>query len=633
MRLIKQLFTATLALAFLPAVALADDPTPGEYQNFNAAIYTRAYEVQKMGNLEWLEQEFAIMQRDLKVSKIYLETHRDMLLVDSETLTKVTEFFRSRGIEVAGGITLTIDERNRFETFCYSNPEHRAWVQKVVEHTARHFDEMILDDFYFTSCKSDIEIEAKGDRSWTDYRLELLNEAAHNIIIKPAKAVNPNVEVVIKYPNWYDDFHGLGFDLETGPQIFDGIYTGTETRDAVRSAQHLQQYHGYQIVRYFNNLRPGYNRGGWVDTGGMRYLDRYAEQLWLTLFAKAPEITLFDFRQLRYPLTEEHRAPWQKLDTSLDFDAVTKPFKKRGGKYSDDLRVSRLAGWSLAKIDPLIAQLGEPRGIKSYKPYHSTGEDFLHNYLGMIGLPIELHPEFPRGADLVLLTEAAKHDPELVAKMQSQLRAGGDVMITSGLLRALGDEIHPIAELEVTERKALVENFMVAGGEILQSGKAMLIPQINYFTNDSWELAWALDGPNGWPMLHDADYSEGQLYVLTIPDNFADLYQLPEAILSRIRQAAMADFPVRIDAPGSVSLFSYSNDTFIGMSFRDQPTEIRIVTPGSVTQLTDLETGEVLAGELVPLDPDGGWRRNPDAGKRIFTTSLNPHSYRAFRSK
>ena len=81
-----------------------------------------------------------------------------------------------RGIETAGGITLTINERNRFETFCYSDPEHRAWVQNVVEHTARHFDEVILDDFFFTSCKSEVEIEAKGDRSWTEYRLALLDE-------------------------------------------------------------------------------------------------------------------------------------------------------------------------------------------------------------------------------------------------------------------------------------------------------------------------------------------------------------------------------------------------------------------------------------------------------------------------
>ena len=40
--------------------------------------------------------------------------------------------------------------------------EHREMVRKIAEHTAKHFDEFILDDFFFTSCKSDIEIKAKG---------------------------------------------------------------------------------------------------------------------------------------------------------------------------------------------------------------------------------------------------------------------------------------------------------------------------------------------------------------------------------------------------------------------------------------------------------------------------------------
>ena len=294
MRIRITLLAAAAALLLTASGGRAADG----YEHFDAAIYARAYEVREMADLEWLRTRFEVMEKHLKVSKMYLETHRDKILVDSETLEKAKGFFEDKGIATAGGITLTINERNRFETFCYSDPEHRAWVQEVVEHTARHFDEVILDDFFFTSCKSEVEIEAKGDRSWTEYRLALLDEAARSLVLGPARAVNPDVKVVIKYPNWYDHFHGLGFNLETQPQIFDAVYTGTETRDATMSAQHLQQYHGYQIWRYFENLRPGHNAGGWVDTGGMRYLDRYAEQLWLTLFAKSPEITLFDFPQV-----------------------------------------------------------------------------------------------------------------------------------------------------------------------------------------------------------------------------------------------------------------------------------------------------------------------------------------------
>jgi hypothetical protein len=43
----------------------------------------------------------------------------------------------------------------------------------------------------------------------------------------------------------------------------------------------------------------------------MHHLDRYAEQLWLALFAKAPEITLFDIRQLLQPIRPQLRAEWQ----------------------------------------------------------------------------------------------------------------------------------------------------------------------------------------------------------------------------------------------------------------------------------------------------------------------------------
>lgn len=603
----------------------------GSYEHFGVAIYARAYEVREMGDLEKLRARFEVMQKNVEVSKVYLETHRDRILVDGETLRKAKGFFEERGVRTAGGITLTIDERNRFETFCYSNPEHRSWVQQVVEHTARHFDEVILDDFFFTSCKSDVEIRARGERSWTEYRLALLDEAARNLVLAPARKVNPRVKVVIKYPNWYDHFHGLGFNLETGPQIFDAIYTGTETRDAVRSAQHLQPYHGYQIFRYLDNLRPGHNAGGWVDTGGMRYLDRYAEQLWLTLFAKAPEITLFDFRQMQIPVTKSHRAPWQGQGTSLDFDAVVGPYEKEDGSFAPELTVSRVAGWALQKIDPVVGRLGNPVGVKSYKPFHSNGDDFLHNFMGMVGIPIDLRPEFPAEAPLVLLTAAAAGDPGIVGKIEGQLRAGKSVMITSGLLRALqGKGIERVAELAVLDERALVEDFRAGWGEPVKARKRILIPQLRYFTNDSWSLVDAVDGPMGWPLLHDADYGGGHLYVWTIPDNPADLYALPVEALDAIRRVALQGLDVRMDGPAEVSLFLYDNGTLVVESFRDEAAEVSLVAKGTKA-LRDLETGEVLAGRTVPEGQ--GFFRSPDAGKTVIKVPVKPHSYRAFQKE
>jgi hypothetical protein len=614
----------SLLIAILPVYS------QGNYNNFKVAVYARAYEVDKMGDLNWLAPIWEEISRQVKVDKIYLETHRDLLIVKKETIEIAKKFFRDHNVEVAGGITLTVNERNLFETFCYSNPEHRQKVREIVEYTAGLFDEVILDDFFFTDCKCELCIKGKGDLSWTDYRLKLLDEAARELIIKPAKAVNPNVRVVIKYPNWYEHFQGLGFNLETEPPMFDGLYTGTETRDPVLSNQHLQQYHGYLIFRYFENIKPGKNYGGWVDTGGSRYLDRYAEQLWLTLFALAPEITLFDFRQLQYKITESHRAPWQDEKPSFSYDEMMSPYKSASGNIVTPITFARAAGYTFEKVDKFLGELGKPIGVKSYKPYHSTGEDFLQTFLGMAGIPMDLVPEFPTDDGIILLTETAKFDPEIVSKIKNQLMNGKDVMITSGLLRALQDKgIEDIAELRYTDRKSLVKDFSVGWRGIFSTETEMLIPQISYLTNDSWELISGMDSGLGWPFLHMAKYAKGTLYVLTVPENFADIYNLPQEVLSEIRKTLSKDLYARLEAPARISLFLYDNHTLIVESFLDESTNVSVVTDSKFTKLTDIVSSETLTAEKI----DSGMPRfQQSASQEVrFTFTLKPHSYRVFR--
>jgi hypothetical protein len=622
------LFLSILAV-IVPKIKAAGDET--SYKGFKVSVYARAYEVRQMNDLLWLEPIWNEISGQVKVDKIYLETHRDLILVDDKTVEIAKKFFKDRGIETAGGITLTVNEGNRFETFCYSNPEHRAKVKEIAEFTAKHFDEMILDDFFFTDCKCELCIKAKGNRSWTDFRLAQMTEAAEELIIGPAKAVNPNVKVVVKYPNWYEHFQGLGFNLETEPPMFDGIYTGTETRDPDAPGQHLQQYLGYLIFRYFENLKPGANGGGWVDTGGMTYMDRYAEQLWLTLFAKAPEITLFDFRQLQRAIRPADRSAWQDQQPSFSFDEMMKPVVLKDGKEIQPTTVARAAGYTFEKVEKFIDQLGTPVGIKSYKPFHSTGEDFLHNYLGMVGIPMNIVPEYPTDEKMILLTESAKSDPGLVEKIKASLVAGNNVTITSGLLRALqGKGIEDIVELEFTNRKALVKDFSAGRGAYSHSEKLILIPQIQYLTNDSWEDISSLDGANGWPVLHQARYAKASLFVLTIPDNFADLYHLPAPVLNRIREVLTMDLEPRIDAQAKVSLFVYDNNTLIVESFLPEETKVRIFTNPATSQLTDLVSGEKI--ETAGKSTSRIWGRDA-AEKAYVDVVLKPHSYRVFKTE
>lgn len=600
------------------------------YESFKVSIYVRAYEVDKMKDIHWLDSTWTVISQQLEVDKIYLETHRDLLVVEDATLEQAKKFFHDRGIE-AGGITYTINEANSFETFCYSNPEHRKMVQKIAEHTAKHFDEFILDDFFFTSCKSDIEIKAKGMQSWTDYRLKLMTEAGRDLVLKPAKKVNPQIKVIIKYPNWYDHFQGLGFNLEEGPQLFDGIWTGTETRDPAGN-QHLQNYLSYNIIRYFDNLRPGYNGGGWVDVGGLNMgMDRYAEQLHLTMLAKAPEIILFAYHQLLdVKLSPKYRTPWQGMGTSFNYDEVTAPIRLEDGSLVEPTTMARIAGVVLKQTDKLIHKLGNPVGIKSYKPFHAAGDDFLQNYLGMIGLPMDMRPVFPEDQQVVLLTAQAAQDTEIMAKIKRQLQSGRDVVVTSSLLKAIPEKLAEVAELRCTDLKALVNDF----GRYGQSGRDLLIPQVQYYTNDAWEMVSAgrplTGGVSGYPILLRAPYATGNLYVLTIPDDMGNLYDFPANALNEIRRIMSKDIGVCLEAPSKVGLFVYDNKTLVVENFNDEPVEVRIVTGDKVMKLESLEDGTVLSP--LPAGPVIQTRR-PVTPKNSFRLLLLPHSYKAFRYK
>ncbi|MBN1312678.1 MAG: hypothetical protein JXB30_14775 [Anaerolineae bacterium] len=569
------------------------------YKGFRVAVYAPMYAVHEMKDSEWLKSTYDVLAQYLHIGKVYLETHRDGITAGEEVVLTARKFFEDRGIEVAGGITYTeVSQIGYFKSCCYTDPESREKVREVAEYTARLFDEIILDDFFFTNCKCSACIEAKGERSWADFRLALMDEAAEDLVVGPAKKVNPRVRVIIKYPNWYDHFQHCGFNLENGPTIFDGIYTGTETRDPVYNHQHLQPYESYAIIRYFENIAPGRNGGGWVDPFQRRFLDRYAEQLSLTLFAKAREITLFSYGHLLEPLRQ-----------SDDSVAAT-------------TQVARVAGYVFDRVDAFLGELGRPMGVKAYKPYHSHGEDFLPNYIGMLGVPMDIVPEFPHEEDIIFLAEQAGFDKDIVGKIKKQLLTGKDVMITSGLLRALqGRGIEDLVELEYTSKKALVRRFS-DWHDVYPSQYDILIPQLRYATNDTWEWITALDNHSGsgYPILLRTEYADGNLYVLTIPDNPGDLYAYPREVLTRIKKVLLRDCFVYVDSPSHIGLFVYDNDTFIVASFKEHMLPVKMTVAQQFKKLVELQSGIELEGRL-------------EGDKMIFEAHIEPHGYRVFRAE
>lgn len=626
------LIVGTLLLSLVSA---SRAPAEGKYKNFRVAIYVLRAEVSRWANEQNLATAYERMNQQVKFDKVYLEFASGRQQLDEATLDPIKKFFADRGILVSAAIVPN--------QLSYANPADIDYLRRIIETAARHFDEVILDDWFFTASKTAADIAAKGNKSWTQYRMEALDDAAKNVLVKNSKAINPNFRLIIKYPNWYEHYQGLGYDVAVEPAIFDGVYTGVETRDPIYSEQHLQQYESYSLMRYFENSRPGGTDGGWVDQLGTRYIDRYAEQIWDLAFAKPREVTLWQWAGALQAVNVGTR-PWEANDTSLNLQKVRDSYKGDGSPLT-----GRIAGYAMEQVDTFLDKLGKPIGIAAYRPAHAVGEEFLYDYLGMIGLPINLSPSFstPTDTDVCLLTEGAKYDPDIVKKIKAQLAAGKNVVITSGLLRALnGKGIEDISEFEITDQKVGVTDFMGRGGQVIPNAtidSPIFFPVIHFLTNQSWSQISGYDSKspqNSYPILLYDDYDRGRFFVLAIPDNVADLYRLPAPVLNAVRNQIMGPFPFRLtDAPSQVCLFAYDNNTFVVQSFL--PTEVTVTvsvsgtsTPTSVTDLLNSQTISPAprgAGRGGFGGGFGGGRRGGFVAPGTnFTIPIPAHSYRAF---
>jgi hypothetical protein len=605
----------------------------GNYKNFRVAMYVLRGDVTRWGaDPGTLPAACNEMTRQIKFDKVYLEFAGGRQVVNEATLDPIKKFFTDRGILVSAAIVPN--------GLSYANQADRDWLKSTVEMAARHFDEVIFDDWLFTASKTAADIAAKGNKSWTQYRVDALDEAAQNLLIKPGKAVNPKFRLIIKYPNWYEHYQGLGYDVDVEPKIFDAVYTGVETRDAIASEQHLQSYESYSLVRYFENAKPGGNDGAWVDQGDTRYIDRYAEQFWDAGFAKAREFTLWHWANALQPINVGAR-PWETAPTSLPLQKVRDSYQAANGAAG--AMTGRVAGYAVEQLDTFLGKLGNPIGIPAYRPPHAIGEEFLHDYLGMIGIPIDLRPTFPTNGDVCLLTEGAKNDPDLVNKIKARLGAGKNVVITSGLLRALaGKGIEDISEFEVTDQRVGVTGFQGRGGREIPGSSLdspIIIRIIHFLTNQSWGQVNGFDSKSPWnayPLVLSDVYDRGTLYVLVIPDNFADLYRLPAPVLGAIRHQIMGSFPYRLtDAPAQVSLFAYDNNSFVVQSFLPSEVTVTVSVTGATTTITDLVGGETIS--RAPTPPAGAGRRGGRGGSGAPGTSyvipIPPHSYRAFTTQ
>ncbi|HEY9535646.1 MAG TPA: hypothetical protein VIQ77_13985 [Mucilaginibacter sp.] len=396
------------------------------------AIWFTAQEVDKyLSTPAGLNDAIAWCKR-YGATKVHLEAFGRGLYANKETLITARDKFRKEGIEVASGVTTTKFGKDAVNggdgavewtgSQCYTNIGTQQELQRLIEYTASMFDEIILDDWFFTQCQCDECIKARGNLSWPAYYTNLMTKVSRERVVGPAHRVNPRVKVIIKYPQWYDQFHMRGYDVVGEPPIFDGIWTGTEDRNFEYEKDNLGYEIGYNA--YFNmrwQATLGMSKGGgWFDTGGNRTkVTTYLEQARHTVLGAGNTMILWSY--------SGHLAAPNKMDAL---------FKEYPG---------------LIKLAKIVQ--GKPiKGVHMVKPGNSEPfeETWILSFLGELGIPFVPASVVDENAKSAVFTVQTLKDGNFTQKLQRIENKAIPVLLTDGLAKRIADHPKLVKNTNVT---------------------------------------------------------------------------------------------------------------------------------------------------------------------------------------
>ncbi len=405
--------------------------------------------------------------RQTAVTKVYIEEFRDGYQAERATILRAKEKFLAAGFDVSGCVTTTRVGKPSTQwkdtISCYTDSATQDKLQGIFEFAAGLFDEIMIDDFWFTNCECagcDAARRAKivtvgqrtfpvGGDTWADYRCELMLRVSQERVLAAAKRVNPKARLIIKYPQWYDDFHERGYDVTRESAAFDRIWVGTETRDyADKHWGGTVPYEGYFIMRWLGGIGGAKCGGGWFDWLGTTERT-YIEQARQTILGGARESFLFCYGGLQ---------------------------GTTGPKNIEALRAN------IPELFAVAAEVGrrEISGIAAYKPpnSHPEKESRVFDFVGMLGLPLAPCHEFPSNAPAAFFSVHALKDADLPAKLSKFIATGKPVLLTDGLAQRLEGKVDThSANVRVLPVKGNPRSLLeIPGDELDDLRAAMLRP-------------------------------------------------------------------------------------------------------------------------------------------------------------
>jgi hypothetical protein len=354
------------------------------------------------------------------VTKVRLEAFGRGSYADRQTLLGAKARFLREGFAVRGGVLTTKFGKNGFgddwNAQCYTNKTTQEELQRIFEYASSIFDDIIIDDWYFTECQCAECIAACGEQSWSKYYRDLMVEMSRDRIMKPAHAVNPNVRVIIKFPQWYDEFHRRGYDVAREPGIFDGIWVGTESRnfEYQNGPGYEIGYNAYFNMRWLGGL--GSVGGGWFDSERTT-ADTFVEQARHTVLGGGKEIVLWCYGEM---IEETDDTGHIKGTPVINMKALKKELPG----------LIQLAGMVHDKTI---------KGVHLLKPANSEPfeEDWICSFLGTIGVPFVPAHEIDERAKSAVFPAQVLKDAAFPDALQRLLDKGTPVVITDGLEKRL----------------------------------------------------------------------------------------------------------------------------------------------------------------------------------------------------
>ena len=488
------------------------------------------------------------------IDRVFLEARRASVSIPESMLLALQDDFERAGFQTAGGMMPIgrggefgkpaegIEVRNEF--LCYSADETAQVFEREIRKMARIFKTIILDDAFLTPCRCQRckELRASlGNQDWGVFRRELLTEFSRNHVIAPAKDENPNVSLIIKFPQYYDRYSDFGYDPAAQSRLYDGVWAGTETRDpSTPDYGYVPPYEAVSHVSYLRSIAGEKLQGAWFDsldcTPGL-----FQDQAVLTALSGVPEMTVFCY-------SPELFGPSSNM---------TRCLRDGNQKLRDLSDAARLESADRA------------RTVVWYRPpLADGGEDlFIPDFLGMWAIPIITSTKWPIDARVVLLSTHALSDPHPAELIEALEEANVRIIVTTGFLRGLHGcpvvrERFGVREIQASRIEAWT--LRIDGREMsldaplaapfdIESlpGLSAIFAVTAPVCDRSFQVPLWLEADDTHAVLNmrtfgRRDYTIAESLNIPIPTSYATL---PDAVVSRIRAWCLQPLGFDIDAP------------------------------------------------------------------------------------